>query len=233
MSKVTQVTVPDGAFDMTVWLPTAGHGPGILLIQEIFGVSDYIQAVASDLADRGYVVGAPEMFWRIKPGHVAKHDEPGLVESLEISSHFSMTHGLDDAAAAYQVLDDMPEVQGGNGLFGICFGGTVAYLLAPRVEPDVVLSFYGSGVPEHLEVLEQIRCPILFVFGGSDQYIPRAKVAEVEQAVAGHPDAEILVEEDAGHAFHNRKAPMFYNQDAADRAWHAAEEFLERELPIN
>jgi carboxymethylenebutenolidase len=229
----TTVTVSDGSFGLDVWLPKAGHGPGILLIQEIFGVSDYIQAVARDLADRGYVVAAPDMFWRIKPGHAAKHDEPGLVESLEVSSHFSMTHGLADAAAAYEALAQMPEVRGGLGLFGICFGGTVAYLLTPRVEPDAVLSFYGSGVPANLDVLEQIRCPVLFVFGGKDAYIPRTDVARVEQAVAGHPAAEILVEEDAGHAFHNRKAPMFYNQEAAERAWHAAEEFLARELPVD
>jgi carboxymethylenebutenolidase len=233
MSNVTQVTVPDGTFDMTVWLPEAGHGPGILLIHEIGGVNDYIQAVAQDLADRGYVVGAPDLFWRIRPGYAAKFDEQGLAESVEVSSHFGMTRGLEDAAAAYEALGDMPEVRGGRGLFGFCFGGTVAYLLAPRVEPDAVLSFYGSGVPDSLKVLEQIRCPILFVFGGTDPYISRADVAKVEQAVAGHPDAEIYIEEAAGHAFHNRKAPMFYNEEAADRAWHDAEEFLERELPID
>jgi carboxymethylenebutenolidase len=229
----TTVTVPDGSFGLDIWLPKAGHGPGILLIQEIFGVSEYIQAVAKDLSDRGYVVGAPDMFWRITPGHAAKHDEQGLATSLEVSSHFDMARGLEDAAAAYQVLGDLPEVQGGLGIFGICFGGTVAYLLTPRVEPDAVLSFYGSGVPANLDVLEQIRCPIMFVFGGKDPYIPRADVAKVEQAVAGHPAAEILIEEDAGHAFHNRKAPMFHNPEPAERAWQAAEEFLERELPID
>ena len=70
-SRIDRVGTPDGPFDLTVWLPEAGHGPGILLIQEIFGVGEYIRAVAEDLAALGYVVAAPDLFWRLKPGHQA------------------------------------------------------------------------------------------------------------------------------------------------------------------
>ncbi len=230
---MTQVTVPDGHFDLHVWTPDAGHGPGILLIQEIYGVGDYIRAVGADLAARGYVVGAPDMYWRIRPGFVAAHDEQGLNEAMSVSSQFDMKHGLEDAAAAHQVLSDLPQTRGGMGLVGFCFGGSVAYLLAPRTEPDAVVSFYGSDVPNNLEVLEQITCPILFVFGGSDPFIARLDVARVEQAVAGHPGAEILVEEKAGHAFHNRMNPTFSQPEPAARAWAATEEFLEDHLPVD
>ena len=96
-ARVEQVTTPDGPFDLTVWVPEAGHGPGLLLIQEIYGVSDYILAVAEDLAALGYVVAAPDLFWRIKPGHKAAHDEQGLNESLEVSSHFDAEQGVADA----------------------------------------------------------------------------------------------------------------------------------------
>jgi carboxymethylenebutenolidase len=95
------------------------------------------------------------------------------------------------------------------------------------------VSFYGSEVPNNLDVLEQITCPVLFVFGGSDPYIPRLDVARVEQAVAGHLGAEILVEEKAGHAFHNRMNPMFSQPEPAARAWDATEEFLEDHIPVD
>ncbi|MGD0559799.1 MAG: dienelactone hydrolase family protein [Streptosporangiaceae bacterium] len=232
-TSVTRVAVPDGHFDLHVWTPDAGHGPGILLIQEIYGVGDYIRAVGEDLARRGYVVGAPDMYWRIQPGFAPAHDEQGLNEAMSVSSQFNMKHGLEDAAAAYQVLSELPQTQGGMGLLGFCFGGTVAYLLAPRVEPDALVSFYGSEVPNNLDVLEQITCPVLFVFGGSDPYIPRLDVARVEQAVAGHLGAEILVEEKAGHAFHNRMNPMFSQPEPAARAWDATEEFLEDHIPVD
>jgi carboxymethylenebutenolidase len=95
-----------------------------------------------------------------------------------------------------------------------------------------VVSFYGSAVPDALDALDRIEGPLLFHFGGSDPYIPRDQVALVEQAAAGRPNVEIYVEEDAGHAFHNRKAPMFYNADPAARAWRRTEEFLRRHLPV-
>jgi carboxymethylenebutenolidase len=205
-SRVESVQIPDGTFDLTVWLPDAGTGPGLLLIQEIYGVSDYIRAVGEDLA--------------------------GLAESLVLSSRFDAEQGAADAGAALQHLRSLPEVAGGLGVIGFCLGGSIAFFLATQEELDAVVSFYGSAVPGHLEVLEQIDGPLQLHFGGSDSYISRDQVAAVEQAAAGRDNVEIHVEEDAGHAFHNRKAPMFYVPEPAARAWQRTEEFLRRHLPV-
>jgi carboxymethylenebutenolidase len=231
-ARIERVSTPDGAFDLTVWLPEAGAGPGILLIQEIFGVGDYIRAVAEDLAALGYVVAAPDLFWRLKPGHQAVHDEKGVAESLDLGSRFDTAQGVADAAAALDRLAALPEVQGGLGVLGFCLGGSIAYFLAARARLDAVVSFYGSEVPGHTDLLAQISAPIQFHFGGSDPYIPRDQVALVEAAVRDIQNAEVHVEEEAGHAFHNRKAPMFHNPGPAARAWQRTEEFLARHLPV-
>jgi dienelactone hydrolase len=125
-TRTEQVAVPGGGYDLTVWLPESGTGPGVLLLQEIFGVGAYLHAVAADLTRMGYVVA----------------------------------------------------------------------------------------------------------FGGRDPYIPRADVTKVEEAVAGRPKMEIHVEEQAGHAYHNREAPMFYDPEPAARAWRRTEDFLGRHLPV-
>jgi carboxymethylenebutenolidase len=231
-ARVESVQAPDGAFDLTVWLPDAGTGPGLLLIQEIYGVSDYIRAVGEDLAGLGYVVAAPDLFWRLKPRFQAAHDDAGLAESLELSSRFDVEQGVADAAAALRHLRSLPEVAGGLGVIGFCLGGSIAFFLAAQDELDAVVSFYGSAVPGHLELLDRIEAPLQFHFGGSDSYIPRDQVASVEQAVAERGNAEMHVEEDAGHAFHNRKAPMFYVPEPAARAWQRTEAFLRRHLPV-
>jgi carboxymethylenebutenolidase len=231
-SRVEQVQTPDGPFGLTVWRPEAGTGPGLLLIQEIFGVGDYIREVAQDLAGLGYVVGAPDLFWRIKPGHQAVHDEAGMAESLELAGRFDVEQGVADAAIALAHLRSLPEVAGGIGVIGFCLGGSIAYFLAGQTELDAVVSFYGSSVPDRLEVLELITSPLQFHFGGSDSYIPRDRVASVEQAVAGRDNVELHVEEEAGHAFHNRKAPMFHVPGPAARAWQRTEDFLRRHLPV-
>jgi carboxymethylenebutenolidase len=233
-TRVESVETPDGTFDLYVWLPVAGRGPGLLLIQEIYGVSDYIRAVADDLAGLGYVVAAPDLFWRLEPRYQAEHDDDGLRRSLEIGSRFDAAQGVADSAAALDRLAALPEVDGGLGVIGFCLGGTIAYFLAAQAEPGAlaaVVSFYGSGVPDNTEALERIDAPVQFHFGGSDSFIPREQVALVEQAAAGRGNVEVIVEEEAGHAFHNRKAPMFHVPEPAARAWARTEDFLRRHLP--
>jgi carboxymethylenebutenolidase len=230
--RTEPVPVTGGSMDVMIWAPQAGQGPGILLIQEIFGISDYIRAVAEDLAGLGYVVAAPDLFWRLKPHHDAAHDEAGLAESLDLGSRFDTRQGVADAAAALAWLRARPEVDGGTGVVGFCLGGSIAYFLAARGGLDAAVSFYGSAVPGALEVMEQITVPVQFHFGGADPYIPRDQVAAVAAAAAGRDNLETHVEEAAGHAFHNRKAPMFHVPEPAARAWQRTEEFLARHLPV-
>jgi carboxymethylenebutenolidase len=230
-SRVEQVTVPGGVYDLTVWRPDGGGGPGVLLIPEIFGVGDYIHAVAEDLSALGYVVAAPDLFWRLRPGWRAAHDEEGVARSLELAGRFDFDQGVADAAGGLRHLMALPEV-GEVGILGFCLGGSIAYFLAAQGAAAAVVSFYGSAVPDRLELLDAIERPLQFHFGGADPYIPRTEVAKVEEAAAGRPNVEIHVEETAGHAFHNRKAPMFHVPEPAARAWRRTEEFLSRHLPV-
>ena len=131
-SRLESVETPDGSFDLTVWLPAEGAGPGLLLIQEIYGVSDYIRAVAEDLAALGYVVAAPDLFWRLQPGYQAAHDDAGLAASLEMGSRFDVARGVADSVAALGVLAGLPQVDGGIGIIGFCLGGSIAYLVAAQ-----------------------------------------------------------------------------------------------------
>lgn len=229
-NRVEKVAVADGVFDLHLWVPDGGHGPVVLLIQEIYGVGPYIRGVAEELAGLGYVVGAPDLFWRIQPGWVAGHDEAGTAESLKIGARFDVPQGVSDAAAALSLLRALPEADGRAGVVGFCLGGSVAYLLAATVEADAVLSFYGSAVPDATGLMERIACPLLMVFGGSDPYIPRDRVALVEEAAAGRPNVEVHVAEQAGHAFLNYEAPQFHNPEAAPAIWALGLDFLNRHL---
>jgi carboxymethylenebutenolidase len=221
-----KVVVPDGEFDLRVW---GERGPGVLLLQEIFGVGDYMEAVAEDLVALGFVVAAPDMFWRIEPNWTTAHNEEALPKGMSMVSQFDWEKGVADAKAALDVLKGLPGV-GKVGVLGFCFGGTLAYLLGAQAEVDSLVSFYGSGVPGALDQIDALRGPVQFHFGGDDPYIPREDVAKVERAVEGRENIEIHVQEDGGHAFHNRKAPMFYQPEPAERAWRLTAAFLKRTL---
>ena len=95
---------------------------------------------------------------------------------------------------------------------------------------DLVLRLYQETARQ-VPAEQRVTCPIQFHFGGQDPYIPRSDVALVESAVAAHPGAEIHVQEEAGHAFHNNVAPMFHHPEAAARAWTLTLDFLRRSLP--
>ncbi|MEV4169339.1 dienelactone hydrolase family protein [Nonomuraea sp. NPDC049709] len=230
-TRTDRIAAHDGSFDVRVWLPDSGTGPGLLLVQEIYGVGPYIEKVALDLASRGYVVAAPDLFWRLRPNWRGEHTPEGTQAAIELSEGFDFAQGVADCALTVAHLDARPEVSGGVGALGFCLGGSIGYMLATQVEMAAVLSFYGSAVPDATGLMERIEAPLLLVFGGSDPYIPRERVAVVEKAAESRPNVVMHVEEEAGHAFHNSEAPMFHHPEAAERAWRVALAFLEEHLP--
>jgi carboxymethylenebutenolidase len=229
--RTEQVTVADGTFDLHVWTPEAGRGPGLLLIQEIFGVGAYIRAVADRLVALGYVVGAPDLFWRIQRNWESDHSAAGLEASFGMVSAFDAPLGVGDCVASLGALEGLDEVDGTPGVIGFCLGGTMAYLTAAAADPACCVSYYGSGVAGALEQLDAIQCPVLFHFGAEDAYIPMEQVEAIKAATAGREDITVNVEP-AGHAFDNHESEMFWNEAAADSAWAVTTEFLGRHLPV-
>ncbi|MDR6593813.1 dienelactone hydrolase family protein [Saccharothrix longispora] len=73
-----RIHAADGPFDVPLWEPATGHGPGLVLVQEIFGLDDHLRSVAAGLAALGYVVAVPELFRRTAPGWVGEHDDAGV-----------------------------------------------------------------------------------------------------------------------------------------------------------
>ncbi|MCU1453821.1 MAG: Carboxymethylenebutenolidase [Acidimicrobiales bacterium] len=231
-TRTETVTVDDGSFDLHLWLPEAGHGPGLALYQEIFGVGSYIVAVAERLAQLGYVVAAPDLFWRQQPGWVADHDEAGLAASFEIVVTVDLDRAVSDSVASLERLAERDEVDGRPGAIGFCFGGTMAWRVATDGTPACAVSYYGSGVAEALDRADAVTCPVLLHFGSADAFIPAADIDRVVAAAAERPDIEAVVHAGAGHAFDNHEAPTFHDPDAAAAAWNTTVAFLARHLPV-
>lgn len=230
-SRTVSVPCDDaGAMPLHVWVPAAGAGPGILLIQEIFGIGPYIRAVANRLCEAGYVVGAPEVFWRFAPGWESAHDQAGLEASLEKVGQLDPAIAAADCAKALVALGELDEVTATPGVMGFCLGGTLAWAVAAGGDPSLCVSYYGSGVPAMLDHVDQVTCPTLLHFGGADPYIPLEGVEAVAAAIAGRANFVLNVE-DAGHAFDNHESELFWNEAAARSAWAMTTAFLDEHLP--
>jgi carboxymethylenebutenolidase len=224
-----QVSIPgEGSMTMTVWTPDAGAGPGMLLIQEIFGVGPYIRAVGERLAEAGYVVGAPDLFWRFAPGYQGAHDEAGLSDAMSQAGNLDPAKAVADCVAALEHLGGLAETSGRPGVIGFCLGGTLAFGVAAADDPAVCVSYYGSGVPGMVERIPDVTCPTLFHFGADDAYIPAEGVEALAAALASHM---VLNVEAAGHAFDNHESAMFWNEAAARAAWSKTMAFLAQHHP--
>ena len=225
MTRTESVRLDGGSMDLFTWLPASGSGPGIIVIQEIFGVGEYIRDVAERLAAAGYVVGAPDVFWRFSPGWVAPHDADGLNASFGKMQQLDVSLAIGDCTSAAAHLATLPEVSGRVGVLGFCMGGTLAWGVAGAGDPACCVSYYGSGVPTMLDLVDSVTCPTLFQFGNEDQFLPNEGVDALNERIAGKPNFSINVE-NAGHAFDNHANPMFYNESAAKAGWAKTMAFL-------
>lgn len=227
------VTVPTTAGDMPahLWLPPSGTGPGIVVLQEIFGVSRYIKDRCADLADLGYVVLAPEIYWRIGSPELDETGPDYLEQGLALMQQVGWDDAVADGVAALQALRERPEVAGGVGVLGFCYGGGLAFHVAAADDPEVLVSYYGSALPRLLDLAPQVTAPSLHHFGTDDAYIPLPEVETIRDAVAG-PDVEFHLHPGAGHAFDNPH-PMFHHAEASSDAWSVTERFLAQHLPVS
>jgi len=218
------IETPTGSMPAHLWLPAGGSGPGIVLVQEIFGVSDYIKSRAQDLADLGYVVCAPEVFWRLPDHEIDWSRTDVLQQAMGIAGRLDWPLAVQDVHAALDSLRSRSEVTGGVGLVGFCFGGGLAFNVAAVSDPDVLVSYYGSALPGLIALADQVPAPSLHHFGLSDDYLPRPTVETLTEQLREH-GAQVETYPGANHAFDNT-SPAFHHAPAAEQAWATTVEFL-------
>src|SRR3979411_2822017 len=121
-----------GTFKGYLTLPASGSGSGILLLQEIFGVNSSMREVAEYYAEEGYVVLAPDLFWRLEPGIELGYSEADFNKAFGYYQRFDANQSIKDAADALKVLRGRRECVGKGGALGFCLGGKLAYLTCAR-----------------------------------------------------------------------------------------------------
>lgn len=236
--SATTLTVPTsdgGQMPAHLWLPESGTGPGLVLFQEIFGVSSYIRRRAQQLADLGYVVLAPEIYWRLGEigpfeGSDALDRGAATVEALDWSQ------AVLDGVSAVKALRQNAAVDGPVGIIGFCFGGGLGFNVAAHLEAEGgeavagLVSYYGSALRGLVDLMT-VTAPSLHHFGLSDSYIDEPSVRRIEQIVTAVPDTTFHTYEGADHAFDNDDFPL-HHPEASRLAWDRTVEWLAQRLPV-
>ena len=210
-------------------LPPTGSGPGIVLLQEIWGVNHHIRTVADQYALSGYTVLAPDVFWRIEPRIDLDYNEAGNERAFGLAKTVDRDQAVLDVADAVDCLKTRSDVSGGTAVLGFCLGGQLAYRVAATGKPDAAVCYYGGKTVNHLDEAERINQPILFHHGGLDKSIPPEDVTAIKAAFAGRDNAEFYEYADAGHGF-NCWGRSLYNQSASALAQGRSLAFLADKL---
>lgn len=214
-----------GSFQAYVSLPPTGMGPGIVLVQEIFGVNEHIRGVADQYAMDGFVVLAPDVFWREAPRVELGYDDAAMARGRALKGNLNFDSAIQDLVDSTAALRALPQVVGKVASLGYCMGGLLSYLLAASGRVDAGICYYGAGIEARLDQEACITCPMLFHFAEQDQLIPVSAVKTVSRTFASHADAWVQTYPGVGHGF-NCWARTAYNQQAATLARGRTLEFL-------
>lgn len=186
-----QVPAAAGTMDAYLAVPPAGRGPGLLLLQEIFGVNPHIRAVAEQYALAGFTVVAPDLFWRQAPRVELDYVGAERDRALALMRTVTRDDAVADMQATLAALRARPECAGRVGTIGYCMGGRLAFTAAALCGVDAAVCYYGGGIATQLELAPKIACPIQFHHAEHDASITPEAVAAVEAAMAASPAAAV------------------------------------------
>lgn len=217
-SQWIEIDTADGKFGAYLSLPRGGKGPGIVLVQEIFGVNQHIRNVADQYAADGYVVLAPDLFWRDGARIELSYDEAGWKRAVELMNATDFAKAQSDIAATVKTLRALDAVGDGKvASIGYCYGGRLSYHTAANGLVDAAVCYYGGGIQNGLDRADQIKVPLLMHFGSADSHIPLDAVKSIAEKFDSNEEVEIHVYEGAEHGF-NCNHRDSYHQRAAARA---------------
>ncbi|MEK8051100.1 dienelactone hydrolase family protein [Ideonella sp. DXS22W] len=197
------IACPDGRMDAYLVRPPGGRsGPGLLLLQEIFGVNTHIQAVAQQYALAGFTVLAPDLFWRQQARVQLGYDGADRERAMALMRTVQRDAVVADMAASLAALRALPQCGAKVGAIGYCMGGRLAFAAAALCGVDAAVAYYGGGIADQLDLAHKIRCPMQFHHAGRDAHIPPTAVASIEAAMALTPQgAEFHLYPAADHGF--------------------------------
>jgi carboxymethylenebutenolidase len=222
MGETIKIAGADGfefnAYHEPSFTPRKG---GVVVIQEIFGIDRHVRADVERWAKMGYEAIAPALFDRLDRDFHAEHDDAGIQAGIAKARATPLEQALADIAACRDFLKSRGEKV---CVVGYCYGGSLAWLSATRLDGIAAASsYYGSLVKQF--AAERPRCPTIVHLGRTDHGIPADEVSAA--VAAANPGVPVYIYEGAGHGFNNQ-SPERYNAEAADLARHRTLELFDK-----
>jgi carboxymethylenebutenolidase len=234
-NSTVQLNTSDGKMEAYVAQPKAGGTyPGVVVIQEAFGVNSHIKKVAERIAAEGYVAIAPDIFHREAERIIPYSEMPKAIATMQ---RVVDNKAMEDVGAAIAHLKSQSNVKSGSiGVIGFCMGGRLTYLAAAHHNKDVkcAVPFYGGGIsmgnPSPLSRTGEIKCPMYLFFGAKDPLIPLDQVNQIKaELTAKKVPFQMEIYPEPGHGFFCDDRGGYHEASAKD-AWQKTKAFFAQHL---
>jgi carboxymethylenebutenolidase len=220
MADWVELTASDG-HKFKAWRagPTGKPKAALVVVQEIFGVNSHIRDITERFAKEGYLAIAPAMFDRYQRDFETGYGPDGMAEALAIVPKIDPAAALKDIAAAHADVKAIGKV----GIVGFCFGGTMAWVSACRLNFNAASCYYGGQISRTAN--DKPKCPVIMHFGAKDAHIPLSSVEDIRKA---QPNVPVYVY-DADHGFSCDERAT-YDEAAHALAWTRTLKFFAENL---
>ena len=227
--KVT-LSNKDGSFGGYLASPSSGEGPGILVIQEIFGINEFVREICDYHAAQGRFALAPDLFWRIEPGvDITDKSEEHWQKAFSLMQAFNVDTGVEDIQTGITYLRAISGCTGKVGAVGYCLGGQLAYLSATRTDSDASVGYYGVYIQDRLGEASKITKPLMLHIAEKDQFVPPEAQAKIMDALKDNSLVTLHSYPEMDHAF-ARTGGEHYDKACADLANSRSETFFRQHL---
>jgi carboxymethylenebutenolidase len=220
----------DGAFAAYISRPKASPAPAVVVLQELFGVNADIRKTCDELAEQGFIVVAPDLFWRQEPGvDLSVTSEADWQHGLRLYQAYDRDAGARDVKDTVNVVAKLPGCNGRVAVLGYCLGALMVFLTAVRYRVDAAVAYHGGDTEKYLGEVDGLHAPMLMHLAEEDEFISKAAQAEIKAALAKKPNATVYSYPGQHHAF-SRHNGAHYNAGAAALANGRTSEFLRQQM---
>jgi carboxymethylenebutenolidase len=230
MTQRISVEGRNGTFSAYCVRPAAIPAPGVVVLQEVFGVNDDIRRHCDELAEQGYIAVAPDLFWRLEPGvDLSVTSEADWQHGLRLYQVYDRTAGVMDVKDTMSAVAKMHECTGKVAVLGYCLGGLMVFLTALRYGVDAAVAYHGGDTEKYLDELDTLNAPLLMHLAEEDEFMSEPAQAAIKKALANKPCAMVYSYPGQRHAF-TRHNGAHYNAEAAALANGRTDRFLKEQL---
>ena len=214
------ITIPraGASFGAYVARPDAAKAPGVIVIQEIFGVNQVMRDITDEFARQGFLAVCPDLFWRIEPAiDITDKTEAEWKRAFELYNAFDVDKGVKDIGATIAHLRGDAGCSGPVGAVGFCLGGLLSFITATRTDIDAAVSYYGVGIEQRLREADTLVTPVLLHIAEEDSFTPKAAQSLIIEALKNRSLAQVFTYPGRDHAF-ARPGGQHYDEADAERA---------------